>query len=331
MIFNTLWTILLGVIGGIISSLIVSRVFLIQSEYQDQVRFVDRIIRKVGYISGFLHSAEAILKVSYDHNIQMEKEIKELKGQLASAEEEYSELQETREEVQNEFSQEEDDVVRIPSIMHDCQVAYNITWDGEGYWNGFTYIRKGHIGSMQTSVTFRARLSLQRKPKYVFGIRVHRAILQIDWELTSEYSYSDVVEIRTLDPDKSDEERAEEINSRLSELAQLYPSCTVVADYRKSKSLEADAENGLPHFLWASNRLAIARDIESRLVSIYTKLVMLEKYILSSKSLKDMIFDSVMNGIDHSKRKSIGIEALNRWKESANNALSGRKEEESQI
>ena len=77
MIFNTLWTILLGVIGGIISSLIVSRVFLIQSEYQDQVRFVDRIIRKVGYISGFLHSAEAILKVSYDHNIQMEKEIKE--------------------------------------------------------------------------------------------------------------------------------------------------------------------------------------------------------------------------------------------------------------
>lgn len=281
-------------------------------------------------ISSQLHDLgyDAQLMARYN---ELEKEIKELKGQLASAEEEYSELQETREEVQNEFSQEEDDVVRIPSIMHDCQVAYNITWDGEGYWNGFTYIRKGHIGSMQTSVTFRARLSLQRKPKYVFGIRVHRAILQIDWELTSEYSYSDVVEIRTLDPDKSDEERAEEINSRLSELAQLYPSCTVVADYRKSKSLEADAENGLPHFLWASNRLAIARDIESRLVSIYTKLVMLEKYILSSKSLKDMIFDSVMNGIDHSKRKSIGIEALNRWKESANNALSGRKEEESQI
>ena len=73
MIFNTLWTILLGVIGGIISSLIVSRVFLIQSEYQDQVRFVDRIIRKVGYISGFLHSAEAILKVSYNHNSHIEK------------------------------------------------------------------------------------------------------------------------------------------------------------------------------------------------------------------------------------------------------------------
>ena len=77
MFFNTCWTILLGVIGGIISSMIVSRVFLIQSEYQNQVRFVDRIIRKVGYISAYLHSAEAILMVSYDHNIQMEKEIKE--------------------------------------------------------------------------------------------------------------------------------------------------------------------------------------------------------------------------------------------------------------
>ena len=33
MAFDVLWTILLGVIGGIVSSLIVSRVFLIQGEY----------------------------------------------------------------------------------------------------------------------------------------------------------------------------------------------------------------------------------------------------------------------------------------------------------
>ena len=51
MAFNVLWTILLGVLGGIISSLIVSRVFLIQSQYQDQIQFVDQIIRKLGAIS----------------------------------------------------------------------------------------------------------------------------------------------------------------------------------------------------------------------------------------------------------------------------------------
>jgi hypothetical protein len=57
---------------------------------------------------------------------------------------------------------------------------------------------------------------------------------------------------------------------------------------------------------------------------------MLERYILTSRSLKEMIFNSIMNGIDHSKRRSIGIEALNRWKESASQAvvLRGRKRDE---
>lgn len=54
MVFNVMWTILLGVLGGIISSLIVSRVFFIQDEYQEQIKFVGRIIRKLGYIMGFL-------------------------------------------------------------------------------------------------------------------------------------------------------------------------------------------------------------------------------------------------------------------------------------
>ena len=77
--------------------------------------------------------------------------------------------------------------------------------------------------------------------------------------------------------------------------------------------------------------MAIARDIESRLVTIYTKLAMLERYIKTSKTLKSMLFDTVMNGIDHSKRRSICIEALNRWKESAGQAIltnNRRREEE---
>ena len=69
MIFNTLWTILLGVIGGIVSSLIVSKVFLIQSEYQIQLKFVDSIIRKLSYISAYLRSAKAIFELSYDQNV----------------------------------------------------------------------------------------------------------------------------------------------------------------------------------------------------------------------------------------------------------------------
>ena len=259
---------------------------------------------------------------------ELESQIDALESQLSTAKSEYKQIEEIRDEAQNDFAQEEDDVTRIPAIMHQVQAAYHITWDGEGYWSGYEYIRKGKISGMESVVTFRAKLSLKRKPSYFLGIRYHRAILQIDWELTTEYSYSDVVDMIELDNEQTDEENAQIINQRLSELAQDYPSCTVDADYRKGQQIEAEEDEGLPHLLWASDRLAIARDIESRLVTIYAKLCMLENYIRTSRSLKSTLFNTILNGIDHSKRRSIGIEALNRWKESAGQAMLPRNRRE---
>ena len=268
-------------------------------------------LRDLGY--------DAALMARYN---EIQSQLNSLEAKLTAAKESYHQIQEASEEAREEFSHETDDVNRIPSIMHDVQAAYRITWQGEGYWSGYEYIRKGKMDGMESLVTFRARLSLQRKPKYFLGIRIHRAILQIDWELTSEYSYSDVVEVMEVDPELDDQQRADVINRRLSEIAQDYPSCTVEAEYRRSTPVEVeDEDDGLPHLLWASERLAIARDIESRLVTIYTKLAMLERYIKTSQSLTSMLFNTVMNGIDHSKRRSIGIEALNRWKESAGQAV----------
>lgn len=268
-------------------------------------------LRDLGYDAG--------LMARYN---EIQSQLNSLEAKLTAAKESYRQILEASEEAREEFSHETDDVNRIPSIMHDVQAAYRITWQGEGYWSGYEYIRKGKMDGMESLVTFRARLSLQRKPKYFLGIRIHRAILQIDWELTSEYSYSDVVEVMEVDPELDDQQRADVINRRLSEIAQDYPSCTVEAEYRRSTPVEVeDEDDGLPHLLWASERLAIARDIESRLVTIYTKLAMLERYIKTSQSLTNMLFNTVMNGIDHSKRRSIGIEALNRWKESAGQAV----------
>ena len=268
-------------------------------------------LRDLGY--------DAALMARYN---EIQSQLNSLEAKLTAAKESYRQIQEASEEAREEFSHETDDVNRIPSIMHDVQAAYRITWQGEGYWSGYEYIRKGKMDGMESLVTFRARLSLQRKPKYFLGIRIHRAILQIDWELTSEYSYSDVVEVMEVDPELDDQQRADVINRRLSEIAQDYPSCTVEAEYRRSTPVEVeDEDDGLPHLLWASERLAIARDIESRLVTIYTKLAMLERYIKTSQSLTSMLFNTVMNGIDHSKRRFIGIEALNRWKESAGQAV----------
>lgn len=75
--FDVLYTILLGIIGGVISSVIVSRVFMIQGEYQQQVKFVEGIIRKLGLIAGYLSACRAVFEVSYDQDIRIENEMRE--------------------------------------------------------------------------------------------------------------------------------------------------------------------------------------------------------------------------------------------------------------
>lgn len=47
MIFDILWNIILGVTGGIISSVIVSRVFLIQGDNQKQLELLETNINKI--------------------------------------------------------------------------------------------------------------------------------------------------------------------------------------------------------------------------------------------------------------------------------------------
>ena len=77
MLFNTMLTILLGILGGIVSSLIVSRVFFIHGEYRNQLKTMDHVIRKLGLISGFIQSIKIIFKVDYDQDITMKEEMRE--------------------------------------------------------------------------------------------------------------------------------------------------------------------------------------------------------------------------------------------------------------
>lgn len=74
MIFNMLLTIFLGIVGGIISSMIVSRVFLILSSYQEKYKTVETLMQHVNYISGFLMAIKTVLQISYDQDREIEKE-----------------------------------------------------------------------------------------------------------------------------------------------------------------------------------------------------------------------------------------------------------------
>ena len=103
-----------------------------------------------------------------------------------------------------------DDYYRIPAIMQDCKTAYNLTWQDGGAWNGYTFVRKATMTDINGVITFKATLSIARKPKYFLGIKIHRAILQIAWELTTEYTDTHVADVLTLDPNLSDAEKGKQ-------------------------------------------------------------------------------------------------------------------------
>ena len=79
----------------------------------------------------------------------------------------------------------QDDYYRIPAIMQDCKTASSLSWQDGGSWNGYTFVRKATMPNIDGEITFKATISIARKPKYFLGIKIHRAIVQISWEPVS--------------------------------------------------------------------------------------------------------------------------------------------------
>ncbi len=154
-----------------------------------------------------------------------------------------------------------DDYYRIPAIMADLKASFGLSWQGQGTWSGYTYTRKATMPNIDGVITFKATLSISRKPKYFLGIKIHRAILQISWDLTSEYTNTQVIDVMNLDPAKSDKEKADEVNKRVSEIARDYPDCQITTEYAKSAPPDEDKTDDVQHLLWSSDRLEIAREV----------------------------------------------------------------------
>ena len=173
--------------------------------------------------------------------------------------------------------------------MQDCKSAYNLSWNDGGSWNGNTFTRTASMPNINGVITFKATISIARKPKYFLGIKIHRAIVQITWSLTTEYSDTQVVAVLDLDPDKSAQEKADEVNAKLAEVARSYPECDTSVEYAKSEPVATDDTDDTYHLLWSSDRLEIARDIDTRLTKIYADLVSLEKMMHYKHSIIDML------------------------------------------
>lgn len=247
-------------------------------------------------------------------------EIDKLKPELAAWQQKQEEIAQAKEEAGSDNDVQTDDYYRIPAIMQDCKTAYNITWQDNGSWNGYTYVRKGTIPNINGIITFKATLKISRKPKYFLGIKIHRAILQISWDLTTEYSDTHVAEVITLDPDMSDKEKTKLVNDRIAEIAKEYPKCKITTEYARTAPQEDTKTNDMYHLLWSSDRLEIAREVDSRLTKIYADLVSLEKMMHYRRSIIDVLKD-VLPPVDddQGRRLSLVEECHDRWIENARN------------
>ena len=233
-------------------------------------------------------SIEEAVTYRKQYNTNKDK-ISQLNTQLTSWKNKLKDIQQAQQEAAEGEAVITDDYYRIPAIMQDCKTAYNLTWQDGGSWNGYTFTRTATMPNIRGTVTFKAEVSIARRPKYFLGIKIHRAIVQISWTLTTSYSDTQVVDVIELDPSKSDQEKADEVNARLSEIAQEYPSCQISTEYAKSAPAEEDDTEDTYHLLWSSDRLEIAREIDSRLTKIYADLVSLEKMMHYKHSIIDLL------------------------------------------
>ena len=270
----------------------------------------------------------AVLRQQYNAN---KTQIDKLKAELSEWERKLTEYEQAKADAAEDNSVATDDYYRIPAIMQDCKTTYGLSWEDSGSWNGYTFVRKATMPNIDGVITFRATVSIARKPKYFLGIKIHRAIVQISWELTSEYTDTHVAEVITLDPGMSDAEKTKLVNDRIAEIARQYPSCKITTEYMKTPPLEETPTGEVYHLLWSSDRLEIAREVDSRITKIYADLVSLEKMMHYKRSIIDVLKDIAPTlDWDEGRRRTLVEECHERWVENARNLpeRTSRKEAE---
>ncbi len=297
------------------------------TDLQNQINVLEAENRELLAEISRVSVEEAVeLRARYNENLSR---INTLRTQLTTAQRELNRLQQGKSDMLNDYYDEEDGSYRIPALMHDLEGAYGIEWSDAGSWDGYTFTRKGYVRGMNGSVTLTCRLKKVRGESWLINfwgvrlIRIHRAILGVDWELTAEYSSSDVVDIMELDPNLSDSEKADAVNRRMQEILQEYPSCSVDVDYAYSVPPEAADDDDSYHLLWVSDRLRIARQVDYRLSRIYAELLLLEKFMYSRQSLLDYLKAEVFGGLAGDVRNVTLRNSLRHWRNRGRRAWSG--------
>lgn len=217
-------------------------------------------------------------------------------------------------ELDADYSDELDGPYRINSVMIELERLVGIIWDDAGHWEGDTYVRNGHVGTGGETIQFRADVRKTRSEKRFLGIRYHRAIVQVDWKVISDLSSSSVVDVLTLDDSMSDAEIAAMVNQLMDEVRAENPGCQVTVSYGYKTPPEEDSPDEAYHLLWVGDRVAIAREIDQRLMTINSRLALLEKWLYEQSLSGQSLWEIFNIGFVHRRYNATASDrAYTRW------------------
>lgn len=219
---------------------------------------------------------------------------------------------------------------RINTNMQELEGLYSLQWQDDGEWvdagDKKIFTRHAYCPSLKSVVDYTAELTLTRKPSYVLGIRVHRAILQVSFTLSSNYSSENVIETLKLDKGSSEKQNTEKVNAELHKLMDDYPKCTIDMKYNKSNGIDTTDVDDAFHLLWVSDRLDVARQIEADLAEINAQLMFIEMGLNARQKFVDFLKSIPTRFLSRVGRSAIAQYALDRWERASLTAMYGLRD-----
>jgi hypothetical protein len=231
------------------------------------------------------------------------------------------EVNEAYDNYQVDYSEDLDGPYRIPTLENDLAGDFHLHWDDNGQWSGHTYTRLAHIVGMDNGVKLIAEVKELRREYRFLGIRYHRAIIGVEYRLVSEYDTSEIVDVIELTDKMSNQEKANLINQRRSEIQQEYPGCQVTVVKNVKDGIEKESGDEAFHLLWASDRVALARFIEYRLRQIDGQLAFIERNLFIKKNVLADFVKAFMRPVPRWRTSRPAGAALQRWLDASNGGV----------
>ena len=300
---------------------------------QDEIKSLENQIRSMDKQMSSLVSQMNQAKMAHDNNKvtalraqydTVSNNQAALKRQLSQVQSNLAQIDNAIAEYYKDLNEDNGSPYRINSNMRELESLFQLSWRDAGEWvNGdgqYTFVRHAYCAQVKSQVTYTAVLKLQSKPKHFLGIRIHRAILSVDYKLSAAYSAENVIETMNLDMSLSEKERAAKVNERQKQLMEDMPDCSITVRYNYAKNMPNEEGSDAIHLLWASDRLDVARDVEYQLSVIYSQLVLLEKVMNDRQTIKDFLTNQLLNPITRKSRGTIAEYALGRWTDASDKA-----------